>query len=614
MGRKKGLIIAVSEYDNDYPLKYCEKDGIEVSKLLSSPHLAYEIEKKNKLIGRVKSEEMRDAIVDFFQNEDVRPEDMLLFYYSGHGIPDQGGKPYLSPSEIDPELPVKRGFSFNEFITVIQNSVSTKKVVILDCCFSGSAEIGKGKTSDSIQLITSIKEDSEEIEQGEGICILAASQRYQGAYPLEEQGHSIFTYYMLEGLRGNEESVDSNGNVTPYSLNRYISKKINSLPAEKRPRQKPLMRSETSGEITLASYPKKSPSQQIMPIPNSPTNSSEAAVHKGILRSKTKISIAISLTVVVLILATSIVLPSHHNTLLPAHQIIGKDPYDISVNPSTNTVYVANSGSNTVSVIDGKTNNVTTNIPVGTYPNDLSVNPSTNTIYVANRDDNTISVIDGKTNNVTANITVGERPWAVSVNPSTNMAYVANFYGDTVSVIDGKTNNVTANITVGKSPSDLSINPSTNIAYVSNYDNNTVSVIDGKTNHIIATIKVGTKPSAVSVNPSTNTVYVANQDDNTVSVIDGKTNNVTANITVGKRPNDLSVNRSTNTVYVANQDDNTVSVIDGKTNHIIATIKVGKDPLAVSVNPSTNVAYVANHGDNTVLVIDGKTNNVRTVK
>jgi YVTN family beta-propeller protein len=135
------------------------------------------------------------------------------------------------------------------------------------------------------------------------------------------------------------------------------------------------MRSETSGEIILASYPKKSSSPQTMPIPNS---RSEAVVHTGIRRKKTKISIAVSITVVALILATS--------HLLPAHQVIGKDPYDISVHLYTldNIVYVANSGSNTVSVING----VTTNIPVGTYPNDLSVNPSTNTVYAANRDNN----------------------------------------------------------------------------------------------------------------------------------------------------------------------------------------------------------------------------------
>jgi len=77
---------------------------------------------------------------------------------------------------------------------------------------------------------------------------------YSRGRPLEEQGHSIFTYYLLEGLRGNEDSVDRKGYVTPYSLNRYISEKIDSLPTEKRPRQKPLMKSETTGGIILASY------------------------------------------------------------------------------------------------------------------------------------------------------------------------------------------------------------------------------------------------------------------------------------------------------------------------------------------------------------------------
>jgi tetratricopeptide (TPR) repeat protein len=310
MGRKKALIIAVSEYDNDYPLKYCEKDGVEVSKLLSSPDLAYEIEEKNKLIGYVRSEEMRDTIVDFFDNEEVKDEDMLLLYYSGHGIHDQRGNMYLSSSQIDPLLPAKRGFSSKELMTVIENSTSSKKVAILDCCHSGSTEIGKGEINDPMQLIKSIEEDSEALEQGEGICILAASQAYQGAYPLEEQGHSIFTYFMLEGLRQNAESVDSNGNVTPYTLNKYISKKINNLSPEKRRRQKPSMKSETSGEIVLASYPKLRLPSPTMLISN--TTKSEAEVRKGILGSKSKILIAALATVIVIALTLALLTYYNH--------------------------------------------------------------------------------------------------------------------------------------------------------------------------------------------------------------------------------------------------------------------------------------------------------------
>jgi YVTN family beta-propeller protein len=57
---------------------------------------------------------------------------------------------------------------------------------------------------------------------------------------------------------------------------------------------------------------------------------------------------------------------------------------------------------------------------------DQEMHESTNIVYVTNKDDNTVSVIDGKTNNVITDIKVGRDPSAVSVNPSTNIVYVAN--------------------------------------------------------------------------------------------------------------------------------------------------------------------------------------------
>ena len=72
---------------------------------------------------------------------------------------------------------------------------------------------------------------------------------------------------------------------------------------------------------------------------------------------------------------------------------VGTNPYGVGVNPSTNTIYVANEGSNTVSVIDGSTNAVTATVTVGTNPYDVGVNPSTNTIYVANEGSASVSVL-----------------------------------------------------------------------------------------------------------------------------------------------------------------------------------------------------------------------------
>ena len=56
----------------------------------------------------------------------------------------------------------------------------------------------------------------------------------------------------------------------------------------------------------------------------------------------------------------------------------------VAVNRLTNKIYAANSGSNTVTIIDGLANS-TSALSVGYAPEVLSLNPVTNKIYVANR-------------------------------------------------------------------------------------------------------------------------------------------------------------------------------------------------------------------------------------
>ena len=282
---------------------------------------------------------------------------------------------------------------------------------------------------------------------------------------------------------------------------------------------------------------------------------------------------------------------------------VGNSPYAVAVNPSTNTVYSANIGANSVSVIDGWSNTVTATVSVGSGPDGVAVNPSTNTVYVANNTGTSVSVINGSTNTVTSTVTVGRNPVGVAVNPSTNTVYVANCVDDTVSVINGSTNTVTSTISMGSCPSAVAVNPSTNTVYVTNQNDSTVSVINGSTNAVTSTVSVGSGAVAVAVNPSTNTVYSANIGANSVSVINGSANTVTSTISVGNGPSGVAVNPSTNTVYVTNIGDNTVSVINGSTNAVTSTISVGSYPSFPAVNSSTNTVYVPNIAGNTVSVI-----------
>jgi YVTN family beta-propeller protein len=227
---------------------------------------------------------------------------------------------------------------------------------------------------------------------------------------------------------------------------------------------------------------------------------------------------------------------------------VGSSPMAVDFNPNTNTIYVANKGSDSVSVIqniqDCKIGGVQ-NIVVGKDPVDVAVNPESNTIYVANSGNKTVSVIDGKTNAVVHTVQVSNDPAEVAVNPESNTIYVANSGNKTVSVIDGKTNAVVHTVPVGDSPAGVAVDSITGEVYVPNYQTNTVSVIDDKKNTVVQTVPVGDTPVAITINPSQNKIYVANLDSSFLSVIDGKSVKVTSDIPVTRSPKDIAFNPKT---------------------------------------------------------------------
>src|SRR5260370_24573005 len=91
---------------------------------------------------------------------------------------------------------------------------------------------------------------------------------------------------------------------------------------------------------------------------------------------------------------------------------------------------------------------ITATISVGTEPVGVAANPRTNTIYVANSVDNTVSVISGQVNTVTATVPVGRTPGGVAVKPRTNTIYLANGTHDTGSVVSRPANAVVGTMPV----------------------------------------------------------------------------------------------------------------------------------------------------------------------
>ncbi|MGZ3569085.1 MAG: caspase family protein, partial [Thermodesulfobacteriota bacterium] len=83
--------------------------------------------------------------------------------------------------------------------------------------------------------------------QGKGRVIITASDANEVSAEKDELKHGVFTYYLLEGLRGKAD-LDGDGVITIDELYRYVSMKV---PPATGQNQHPVLKGETTGQIVL---------------------------------------------------------------------------------------------------------------------------------------------------------------------------------------------------------------------------------------------------------------------------------------------------------------------------------------------------------------------------
>jgi YVTN family beta-propeller protein len=294
---------------------------------------------------------------------------------------------------------------------------------------------------------------------------------------------------------------------------------------------------------------------------------------------------------------------------------VGNGPMGIDYDSDNGNMYVANFYSNTVSVIDGNTNNVIATIPFAsnTSPIDIAFDSANGNLYVTNYSTGTVSVINGNTNRVTGIISgFSQGVFAIAFNSANGNLYVANYSTGTVSVINGNTNRVISTIFVGGNPTAIAVNYANEDIYVAD-GINAVRVINPITNRLVRTVSVGYGPSGIAFDSDNGNMYVANFYSNTVSVIDGNTNNVIRTIPMlldSANPSGIVYNPTDKHLYVINSLGNrgsggggTVSVINDYTNNVIANIAVGNSPQDGAFNSANGQVYVTNLLSHTVSVI-----------
>ena len=240
-----------------------------------------------------------------------------------------------------------------------------------------------------------------------------------------------------------------------------------------------------------------------------------------------------------------------------------------------------------------------------------------NTLYFANTGNNTVAVIDSAAldvnnfeNPAETLIHVGSNPESVAVTPDGSQVWVADTGPQTgepsmggLSVISAATDKVTATLPLPETdPRQIAFSPSGATAYVTTGLG--VFVINTATHRVITLIGGLGNPEGITVSRDGKTVYVTNDVKNVVDVISAATNRVTRTIGVGEMPWQMALSSDGSTLYVADGDSDAISVINTASNTVKNTISVSGDPVSVALTPDDSRLWVGGLTSGNVSVID----------
>ena len=144
----------------------------------------------------------------------IGEEAELIFYYAGHGLPDEITKvPYLIPVDVSGTNP-KSGILLSKMYKQFAETGAKRITIFLDACFSGGARNQGLLATRGIK----IKPNSQVVTGN--MVVMAATQGKQSALPYNEKKHGMFTYFLLKKLQ------DSKGNVSYDGLSKYIKQNV----------------------------------------------------------------------------------------------------------------------------------------------------------------------------------------------------------------------------------------------------------------------------------------------------------------------------------------------------------------------------------------------------
>jgi uncharacterized caspase-like protein len=193
-----------------------------------------------------------------FLGRSAQKDDTVVIFFAGHGAPEvdtrglerDGLAKYLIPSDADPDDLYSTALPMDELQTIFGRIEAERVVAFLDACYSGGAG---GRTFAAKKTRAGSVDDLflERLTRSKGRAIVTASRTTEVSIELPELGHGIFTYYLVNGLKGAAD-LNRDGIISLQELYEYVEQQVTTKSRAVGGNQHPVMKGELEGVLPLA--------------------------------------------------------------------------------------------------------------------------------------------------------------------------------------------------------------------------------------------------------------------------------------------------------------------------------------------------------------------------
>jgi hypothetical protein len=242
---RKALIVANSHYDDPLlaQLRGPAKDADALARVLVDPAIGgFDVD----LLMDADETTIRRRVARFFADRDR--DDVLLLYFSCHGVKDQRGRLYLAARDTELSSVSATAVAASFVNDQLVQTQSQRVLLVLDCCYSGAFTRDAAVRGDrSIHV-------GDEFGVGTGRIVLTASSAteysFEGTDLTEAQARpSVFTSAVVEGLRTGEADLGGDGLISVEELYDYTYRQVRQHTPDQTPMK---WMFGTEGSLTIA--------------------------------------------------------------------------------------------------------------------------------------------------------------------------------------------------------------------------------------------------------------------------------------------------------------------------------------------------------------------------